>query len=61
MFDTVEAPTRDDAIHMMILACPPGDQIEILQVEETPYTDAPEAPTGATGATGPAARSKAKE
>ena len=52
LFSTVDAPTRDDAIHAMILACPPDEQIEVLQVEETAYSDGPTGTTGTTGTTG---------
>jgi hypothetical protein len=51
LYTTVEASTRDDAIHQMILSCPPGDEIEVLQAEETPYVEM-EGMTGASGTTG---------
>lgn len=62
LYSTVEAESRDDAIHMVILACPPGDQIEVMQAQETPFVGMEDGgATGATGATGAATRTAHKK
>jgi hypothetical protein len=48
---TVEAETREHAIHQAIAAGDPGDEVEVLQAVELPTPIA--GATGATGVSGP--------
>jgi hypothetical protein len=44
---TVDAPTREDAISQIVGTAAPGEEIEVMQVQEEPGPA--EGPTGATG------------